>query len=200
MNLSLVNRFFVPHRILDIGANVGQFRTQASSTWPGSYIFSIEASDACEPYLKKLTDDYIICLLARDRSKYDFYTRKSDPTCTGNSIYRELTEFYSDDQLNIIKKDGIKLDDLLNKDSTYDLIKVDTQGSELDVIEGGKEICKEAKAMLLEVSFNEYNKDAPLSEEVINYMKDFKFKPAAVLGIEMNHGSHQQDILFLNER
>lgn len=200
MNLSLVNRFFVPHRILDIGANVGQFRTQASSTWPGSYIFSIEASDACEPYLKKLTDDYIICLLARDRSKYDFYTRKSDPTCTGNSIYRELTEFYSDDQLNIIKKDGIKLDDLLNKDSTYDLIKVDTQGSELDVIEGGKEICKKAKAMLLEVSFNEYNKDAPLSEEVINYMKDFKFKPAAVLGIEMNHGSHQQDILFLNER
>ena len=200
MNLSLVNRFLVPHRILDIGANVGQFRTQASSTWPGSYIFSIEASDACEPYLKKLTDDYIICLLARDRSKYDFYTRKSDPTCTGNSIYRELTEFYSDDQLNIIKKDGIKLDDLLNKDSTYDLIKVDTQGSELDVIEGGKEICKKAKAMLLEVSFNEYNKDAPLSEEVINYMKDFKFKPAAVLGIEMNHGSHQQDILFLNER
>lgn len=200
MNLSLVNRFFVPHRILDIGANVGQFRTQASSTWPGSYIFSIEASDACEPYLKKLTDDYIICLLARDRSKYDFYTRKSDPTCTGNSIYRELTEFYSDDQLNIIKKDGIKLDDLLNKDSTYDLIKVDTQGSELDVIEGGKEICKKARAMLLEVSFNEYNKDAPLSEEVINYMKDFKFKPAAVLGIEMNHGSHQQDILFLNER
>ena len=200
MNLSLVNRFFVPHRILDIGANVGQFRTQASSTWPGSYIFSIEASDACEPYLKKLTEDYIICLLARDRSKYDFYTRKSDPTCTGNSIYRELTEFYSDDQLNIIKKDGIKLDDLLNKDSTYDLIKVDTQGSELDVIEGGKEICKKAKAMLLEVSFNEYNKDAPLSEEVINYMKDFKFKPAAVLGIEMNHGSHQEDILFLNER
>lgn len=200
MNLSLVNRFFVPHRILDIGANVGQFRTQALSTWPGSYIFSIEASNACEPYLKKLTDDYIICLLARDRSKYDFYTRKSDPTCTGNSIYRELTEFYSDDQLNIIKKDGIKLDDLLNKDSTYDLIKVDTQGSELDVIEGGKEICKKAKAMLLEVSFNEYNKDAPLSEEVINYMKDFKFKPAAVLGIEMNHGSHQQDILFLNER
>ena len=88
----------------------------------------------------------------------------------------------------------------MNKDSTYDLIKVDTQGSELDVIEGGKEICKKAKAMLLEVSFNEYNKDAPLSEEVINYMKDFKFKPAAVLGIEMNHGSHQQDILFLNER
>ena len=99
-----------------------------------------------------------------------------------------------------IKKDGIKLDDLLNKDNKYDLIKVDTQGSELDVIEGGKEICSKAKAMLLEVSYTEYNKDAPLSEEVINYMKDFKFKPAAVIGIQMNNGSYQEDILFLNER
>ena len=92
------------------------------------------------------------------------------------------------------------MDDLLNKDSKYDLIKVDTQGSELDVIEGGKEICMKAKAMLLEVSNTEYNKDAPLSEEVINYMKDFKFKPAAVLGVQANHGSYQEDILFLNER
>ena len=200
MNLSLINRFLVPHRILDIGANVGQFRTQASATWPGSYIFSIEASSACEPFLKKLTDDYIICMLAKDGLEYDFFTRKNDPTATGNSIYRELTDFFTDDQLNIIKKDGIKLDDLLNKDSIYDLIKVDTQGSELDVIEGGKEICMKAKAMLLEVSYTEYNKDAPLSEEVINYMRNFKFKPAAVIGVQANHGSYQEDILFLNER
>ena len=88
----------------------------------------------------------------------------------------------------------------MNKDNKYDLIKVDTQGSELDVIEGGKEICSKAKAMLLEVSYTEYNKDAPLSEEVINYMKDFKFKPAAVIGVQMNNGSYQEDILFLNER
>ena len=102
MNLSLINRFLVPHRILDIGANIGQFRTQASATWPGSYIFSIEASTACEPFLKKITDDYIICMLAKDGLEYDFFQRKNDPTCTGNSMYRELTEFYSDDQLNFL--------------------------------------------------------------------------------------------------
>ena len=105
MNLSLINRFLVPHRILDIGANIGQFRTQASATWPGSYIFSIEASTACEPFLKKITDDYIICMLAKDGLEYDFFQRKNDPTSTGNSMYRELTDFFTDDQLNIIKKD-----------------------------------------------------------------------------------------------
>ncbi len=34
MNLSLVNNYFQPHRVLDIGANVGQFRTNAQQYWP----------------------------------------------------------------------------------------------------------------------------------------------------------------------
>jgi len=51
MNLSPINDYFLPSSILDIGANVGQFRTQAQEFWPDSYIFSIEASDACEEHL-----------------------------------------------------------------------------------------------------------------------------------------------------
>jgi|TARA_B100001093_G_scaffold420648_1_gene412640 FkbM family methyltransferase len=200
MNLSLINNYFDPKTVLDIGANVGQFHSNAKSIWPESYIFSIEASDACEPYLNEITNDYLICLLTKDDTKYEFFSRKNDPTCTGNSIYRELTEFYSDDQLDVIKKDGIKLDDLFTKDSMFDLIKIDTQGSELDILEGGKELCKKAKGILLEVSFNEYNLNAPLVDQVLKYMDNFKFKPAIVLDIQTNHGSHQEDILFLNER
>jgi len=200
MNLSLVNNYFIPTTILDIGANIGQFRKTAQYSWPDSYIFSIEASEACESHLKKITNDYLICLLTKDSSKYDFFSRKTDPTCTGNSIYRELTKFYSDDQLEIIKKEGTTLDSLFTDDSNFDLIKIDTQGSELDIIEGGKEICKKAKAILLEVSYTEYNLNAPLVEEVIQYMKNFNFTPTQVLDEQRNHGSHQEDILFLNNR
>ena len=53
---------------------------------------------------------------------------------------------------------------------------------------------------MLEVSFNEYNLNAPLVDQVLKYMDNFKFKPAIVLDIQTNHGSHQEDILFLNER
>jgi len=127
MNLSPINDYFIPSSILDIGANVGQFRTQAQEFWPDSYIFSIEASDACEEHLSKLTDDYLICLLAKDESNYNYFSRKNDPTSTGNSIYRELTRFFSDDQLEVIKKDGIPLDSLFAPDRTFDLIKMDTQ-------------------------------------------------------------------------
>jgi len=199
MNLSKITKHFYPYRILDIGANVGQFYQIAKQTFPNSFIFSIEASKECEPYLKQLTDNYYIGLLAKDTSEYNFYSRKGDTTCTGNSIYRELTHFYSDDQLEIIKQKGIKLDDLFELDSEFDLIKIDTQGSELDIITGGINLCKKAKGILLEVSLTQYNEGAPLHEEVIQFMSDFNFIKTEILDEARNHGSHQQDILFINK-
>jgi len=199
MNLSKITKHFYPYRILDIGANVGQFYQIAKQTFPNSFIFSIEASKECEPYLKQLTDNYYIGLLAKDTSEYNFYSRKGDTTCTGNSIYRELTHFYSDDQLEIIKQKGIKLDDLFELDSEFDLIKIDTQGSELDIITGGINLCKKAKGILLEVSLTQYNEGAPLHEEVIQFMSDFDFIKTEILDEARNHGSHQQDILFINK-
>ena len=199
MNLYKIQEYFLPYRILDIGANIGQFHTLAKSIYPEAYVFSIEASQECEPYLKQITDQYYIGLLAKDTLEYDFYSRKDAPTGTGNSIYRELTHFYSDDQLEIIKQKGIKLDDLFEPDSEFDLIKIDTQGSELDIISGGINLCKKAKGILLEVSLTQYNQGAPLYWEVLAFMKEFGFRPEAILDESRNHGSHQQDILFIHE-
>lgn len=200
MTLHKILDYFEPSRILDIGANIGQFRTIAQQTFPNSYIFSIEASPDCEVHLARITDQYKITLLSKDNSEYSFYGRKGYPTATGNSIYKELTPFYSDDQLEVRKVMGSRLDDLFSLEDNFDLIKIDTQGSELDIIEGGKELCKKAKAILLEVSYTEYNLDAPLVVEVIEYMQNFGFIPSKVLDEQRNHGSHQEDILFLNSR
>lgn len=199
MQLYKVQDYFHPHRILDIGANIGQFHKLAQNTYPEAYIFSIEASPECEQSLKEITTNYYIGLLAKDNSEYDFYSRKDAPTGTGNSIYRELTHFYSDDKLEILKQTGIKLDDLFEEDSEFDLIKIDTQGSELDIISGGPNLCKKAKGILLEVSLTQYNEGAPLYEEVVSFMQNLGFKAVAILDEARNHGAHQQDILFINE-
>jgi len=202
MNLEKITNYFLPYRILDIGANVGQFRTEAQQMFPDSYIFSIEASTACEDALKQITENYYIGMLAKDNSEYNFYSRKGDPTSTGNSIYRELTSFFSDDQLEIIKRNGIKLDDLFENESEFDLIKIDTQGSELDIIEGGLNLCKKAKGILLEVSLTQYNENSPLYDDVITYMDSIGF----IAKEEIGYGYHplngqliQKDILFINE-
>jgi len=199
MNLQLVSKYFYPYRVLDIGANIGQFYQHCKSYFPDSFIFSIEASAECESYLKQLTEHYYIGLLAKNNDEYNFYSRKDTGIGTGNSIYRELTHFYSDDQLDIIKQHGIRLDDLFELDSEFDLIKIDTQGSELDIIEGGINLCKRAKGILLEVSITQYNDGAPLYDEVITYMNQFGFRAVEVLDEARNHGSYQQDILFINE-
>lgn len=199
MNLHVISKYFYPYRILDIGANIGQFHTQCKSNFPDSYVFSIEASGECEPYLKQITKNYYIGLLAKNNNEYNFYSRKDTGIGTGNSIYRELTHFYSDEQLNVIKQRGIRLDDLFEDDSEFDLIKIDTQGSELDIIEGGINLCKRAKGILLEVSITQYNDGAPLYDEVIEYMNQFGFRSTEVLDESRNHGSYQQDILFINE-
>jgi FkbM family methyltransferase len=198
MKLYKVSEYFNPYRILDIGANIGQFYKLARQTYPDAYIFSIEASPECEAYLKELTQDYYIGLLAKDNTEYDFFSRKGDSTCTGNSIYKELTQFYSDDQLDVLKQKGIRLDDLFESDSEFDLIKIDTQGSELDIITGGMNLCKKAKGILLEVSLTQYNEGAPLHQEVISFMENIGFKAEIILDEARNHGAYQQDILFLN--
>jgi FkbM family methyltransferase len=184
---------------LDIGANIGQFHELARQLFPQSYVFSIEASRDCEPYLMQLTENYYIGLLAKDDSEYSFYSRKGDTTSTGNSIYKELTHFYSDDQLQIIKQRGIRLDNLFEEDSEFDLIKIDTQGSELDIITGGINLCNKAKGILLEVSLTQYNEGAPLYQEVISFMDNIGFKAEVILDEARNHGAHQQDILFIKK-
>ena len=199
MNLSKITNYFYPYRILDIGANVGQFHSLCKYHFPNSYIFSIEASNECEPYLKQITDQYYIGLLAKDESEYKFYSLKNNPVNTGNSIYRELTDHYSESNLDIINKKGIKLDNLFEPESEFDLIKIDTQGSELDIISGGIELCKKAKGILLEVSLTQYNENSPLYDEVIEFMDNFGFKIGEILDENTLPSIHQQDILFVKK-
>lgn len=199
MNLSKITNYFYPYRILDIGANVGQFHLLCRHHFPDSYIFSIEASNECESHLKQITDQYYIGLLAKDNLEYNFYSVKNNPINTGNSIYKELTENYSDSNLEIIHKKGIKLDDLFEPESIFDLIKIDTQGSELDIISGGIQLCNKAKGILLEVSLTQYNENSPLYNEVIEFMDNFGFKKAEILDENIHPIVHQQDILFIKK-
>jgi FkbM family methyltransferase len=200
MNISLVSNYFLPHRILDIGANVGQFYRLCKTTYPEAYVFSIEASPECEAELSKLTDQYYIGLLAKDSEPYEFYTRKNDPTSTGNSVYKELTSFFDEEHLEVRNYQGVMLDSLFTDTSEFDLIKLDTQGSELDILRGGKNLVSLAKGILLEVSLVPYNENAPLQSEVEKYMDSIGFYPAVVLGDSrhpITHNIIQHDVLYL---
>ena len=132
----------------------------------------------------------------------DFYIRKFEPRCTGNSIYREQTSFYDDDQIIVEKRKTQTISQLLGN-KIFDLIKIDVQGSEIDIINGGREIFENSKGILMEVSLVEYNKNAPLKDYVIEFMNDLGFIVTEHIG-NINHPLTyqliQEDLFFLNKK
>lgn len=200
MNLEKIKEYFIPDRILDIGANTGGWFLEASQSFPGAYILSIEANEECEEVLKLTNPNYKISFLAKDNEKYKFYKNKDVYGSTGNSMYKELSEHYTEENTYFDEKQGVKLDDMMYNQAQFQLIKMDVQGAELDIIRGGINLCKGAKGILLEVALKEYNQGSPLHDEIVDYMKSIGFRKAEILAdLPYNGEIYHQDILFINE-
>ena len=55
--------------------------------------------------------------------------------------------------------------------SFNNLIKIDVQGAEIKILKGLGDYIHNFEVIILEVSVHEYNKNAPLFDEVMTYMK-----------------------------
>jgi len=122
--------------ILDIGANVGAFSNLCKSIVQDSTIYMVEANPQCEQSLKNTGNKYYIAALSDENKEVTFYINANNPVCTGASYYKENGVAYIG--ANEIKLNTVLLDELLsNENIVFDFVKIDVQGSELDVIRGG---------------------------------------------------------------
>jgi len=202
MSLNKIKNYLEPVSILDIGANTGQFYREISQIFPNAYFFLIEGNDGCEIPLQSIGVDYSIAMLSDCEKIVKYYIRDGEPLCTGNSIYKENSAFYDEDKIIVVEKDTKTLPQVLNG-KLFDLIKIDVQGSELDIIKGGLDIIKSSKGVLMEVSLVEFNHGAPTKKEVIDFMEDIGFEPVEIIANinhPMFHTLIQEDILFLNKK
>lgn len=196
--LSKIEKYFSPKSILDIGANTGQFYKLISKVYPQSEYLLIEGNPECESELESLKVEYKIQLLSNSDKEVDFWIDNSNSKSTGNSIYKENTNFFINSKS--IKLQTRTLDSILDK--VFDLIKIDTQGSELDILKGASKTIKNCKGIILEVSMVEYNQGSPLQDEVYKFMEDIGFIPADILNkiYHPENGQHiQSDVLFINK-
>ena len=186
-----------PKSILDIGAHTGQFHGWSKRVWPDVGVFMIEAN----PLNKLATvngDSSLIAALGDEVREVTFYTRSDKPQTEGNSYYKEHN-YWDIPQLVQESKVMLKrLDDIFEDDAVFDLIKVDTQGSELDILKGGENLVSRASAIILEVSYIEYNEGAPSQQETLDYMKEIGFTQKMSIGEHYNGEEVvQKDLLFL---
>ena len=108
------------------------------------------------------------------------------------------TSFFDVNNCETISLQMNRLDDITNE--TFDFIKMDTQGSELDIIKGGLNTIKKCKYLLIEVSLMSLNENAPLKQDIVKFLSRNNIKPVDVLYDHIIDGElTQQDVLFVNE-
>lgn len=185
-------------KCLDIGANIGQFYQKFKQFFPNSYIYLIEANPYCKQYLESTGAEYKIVALSNEIKTIPFYTAKNKALSKGASFYPESP--YDPIAEQSILKFNLTTStlDLEFPKETFNLVKMDVQGSELDIILGGTNLLNKSDFLLIEVSFTEYNKGAPLARQIVKELENLNF--FVVDTIDEHHDSKnnlvQVDFLF----
>jgi len=170
-----LSKSYTPNTLLDIGAHHGNFSMFCKGLWKNIDSLMLEGNENCEEVLENLPFSHCIVLLSDTNKEVTLHLNPKNPMCTGTSYLKEKTRHYKDSIQ--VKKNTFTLEEVINEvdNKVFDIIKIDTQGSELDIIKGGLEIVKKASYVILEAATLQYNEGSPLFNEVIDYMKQIGF-------------------------
>jgi FkbM family methyltransferase len=173
---------YTPKVIFDIGSAVLHWTKEAKKIWPNAKYIAFEAMTEVEEFYKEINQEHTLEVLS------DVIGRKVVYNCHpinlgGNSYYKESEE-YSKASKDIYTKeyeqDRITTTiDYIMEVSKYpqpDLIKIDTQGSELDILKGAENTIKGVKHMIVELQHVQYNIGAKLVNESIEYINSLGFE------------------------
>lgn len=186
--------------LLDIGAAHGHFSRQFLELWPEAKVTAIECNPLDNYYLDKEDWDVKYVCLGDKPCKKVFYTSKEDQVGGGSSFYLENTKAFDErieKEMDIVTLDSLNLE-------PHEFIKLDTQGSEVDIFKGGEKTISQAKYLLIEMSLLEYNEGGCLIDDVMEQTRKLGFRLWATLG--PHNGAHwykgqqlQLDGLFVKE-
>lgn len=171
---------YSPRTLLDIGANVGFFTAQFHSIFPDSKTTLVEPNPHCKESLEKLNCEIAPIAASNKNGSATLFLTDEVLQTTGASLYKELTPHFSDEHLVKCEVETARLDDYF-KNKTFDFIKIDIQGSELDALKGGEKIVRQADYVLIELSMIEYNEGEPPIEQVAEMMRILGFRMKDIL-------------------
>jgi FkbM family methyltransferase len=172
---------FKPKGILDIGAYSGIWSRGVRTIFAEAYVLMIEALAERENELRTAcaeigNAEYQISLLGGSNDgQASFFVVHAGPDKsqrTGSSKYKENTRFPTEERQLAQRS----LNSILSQaQQPFDLIKLDVQGAEVEILQGGTEYLHRTEAILMEVATLPYNDGAPLVDRVLVEMKKLGF-------------------------
>lgn len=174
----LKNRGYIFNVLYDIGASIGRWTIEVQKIFPDAKF------ELFEPLLGKVEGVNEICLtntrwhpvVLSDITGLN-KLRILDRSGVGSSIIIPPSDMKRD-FTNIITCDSWRLDDLVSNKKLLqpDFIKIDTQASELKVLQGADKTIRETKFILLETwARRVYGEETPLFHEIAAYLYNNNF-------------------------
>ncbi len=189
---------FSPLTCLDIGAYEGLWTIDFKQQFPGASVLMIEGQTEKKAALQKIKDRY---------DDVEFTTKllgASNKTVSFN-IYQTASSVLTENNVTgarIEERQLHTLDQVVagTRFSRPDLIKIDTQGYELEILKGATNTMGSAEFILLEVSFIDIYNNVPLITEVLNFMQDrgyLIYDICTLMKRPLDNALYQSDILFV---
>lgn len=194
---SLVNKGLELNTVYDIGAYIGEWSTKFKFEFPDTNCIMFEANPNCIPSLQQRNIPFITGVLSSpDKQTVNFYNTND----SNGSYYKDTTTWY--DNQGSITVPCVTLDYLVSeyKLPQPDFIKIDTQGSELDILRGSESIINDVKMVYTECPITNYNQGAPNISDYLTYFRNKRFIPIDIFEKHIGENTLVQiDILFIKE-
>lgn len=197
---------YYPQAVLDVGANVGLWTTMARRVWPNASFQMVEANPALRPRLEKIGVPVEIAILGNESKPVQFFMAKKGAfhADKGSSLFREQANAHNFEAVTVQQR---TLDELFysprqhHSSTPYQLLKVDAQGAELLILQGGRRMLAAVDVIVLELSVGEYNLGGPAWFEVHQGVDQLGFRAWDVS--EQHRGAHgvllQLDVIFVKK-
>jgi FkbM family methyltransferase len=192
-----------PETIIDVGAADGT--PPLYEVFPEVTHILIEALEEFSPNLSQLVSqlkkaEYII---AAATSQAGSIIINVHPDLLGSSIYKEK----EDSDVNGVERTipTVTIDDLCTERGTRGpyLIKIDTQGSELDVLMGAQKTLQDTEFIILEVSLFEFFKGGFQFYDCLKFLKERGFVVYDIFDLQyrlLDGAMSQVDIAFVRDK
>jgi len=198
--LKKLSENFTPNVVYDIGSSTLHWTKEVLKIWKTTNIVAFDAIESAEELYKSKNIKYSICVLSdSDNKVVKFYENKEHPA--GNSCYKEIghpnsVNVYPEDSFT--EKISMTLETVVKKNNYLfpDLIKMDVQGSELDILRGGMNVINNAKYLIIELQDVEYNRGAPLANTTIDFLNKSGWE---IVEEKFSNNGPDADYLFINK-
>ncbi len=187
--------------VYDIGASDGVFSKALSDYLEPDTMYHLFEPHEYKSIEKKFSHNWHRVYLSDSKKEVDYFIHNQ--FSSGNSYYKELTGIFDD--IKPIKVSTTTLDSYVAENNLMlpNIIKIDTQGSELDILKGATKCLENADLVILEVPILKYNDGAPNIVDIISYMHLNNFVPFKSISdhymydSEYNYYLVQQDMAFI---